>query len=119
MAHRSKPILEMTSAEREKMFDAMAYAGNRAMLDEGRQGKSRMLVAAVFLICSGKPDALVSFAAEYGDNDGLDRERDWIEEVMRNDLLLDGETLEVRLINVSACELLPLPPRRWKGGAKV
>jgi len=92
---KEKPFLQMDELERERAWDSIYESLDEEMLDEARAGKDQ--ICTVSLVVLKRPDGstgIVSWSAEYGDDDAIDSDRERVQRIRRNKMLKPGEEVE-------------------------
>jgi len=92
------PLVNKTDQEFLEELDIIGREIDAGMLELGREGRVRLIFAAVYLCLPGVPDRLVTYHEECGDRDGLEKAIQFAQRVDRLKLLHPDEWLDVRIL---------------------
>lgn len=99
---RNKPLLAMADLERERAFDEISSSCDRGLLADARgdAGLAPMHLVLILLVRDGV-ERVITYNAEYGDDDGWDNAGSFIRRLRRVKLLKKGESLSRVLVRLS------------------
>ena len=103
--NKNKPLIDMSKTELRTTFDEFGMNNDFGLLKEARKGGSPCRVAVAILRGPNIEGGIVVLRdLEHGDNEGIRYIDDFIARIQRVGLLLPGETLTRKLLQVVETE---------------
>jgi hypothetical protein len=91
-----KPLVDVDDLERERAWDKIGHGLHGKLIESARSGENQeMEIVATILNTVEGARNVITYNAEYGDNDAINMCEEQIRSMVRNKLLRDGESLEI------------------------
>ena len=104
----NKPLVRMAPSEfKQAMSEVMGPVRVRMLTEARTQPKQKIRFACVFIVSNGER-RLLSYAPEYGDEEGVRQEEEFAEEIRESGELQAGESLDVQLLEFPLEHAVPV-----------